>query len=347
MDVINSHSLHAHKESHHSPIWKGLFLTILVACASFLLSRLPILSFVSPMMIAVVVGATYKAIFGVPTAFQKGITFSTQKLLKVAIIILGLQLSIAQLLAIGWNGLLIIFLTLSSTFLFSLLVGKWLGIDTKLTRLIAAGTSICGASAIMATNSVIKAKDEYVAYAITIVSIFGFLSMLLFPLVGNYLQLAPATFGFWSGASIHDTAQVIGTSFQAGEESSQVAIVSKLSRVLFLIPVILMLSLASGKNTTTTEGTTKHRSYMPWFVLGFIGLVIINSIVTIDPTVKNSIKLGNKFLLTIALAAMGLQIHFTKIKASGCRPLILGAMAWIYISSIGLILTKTMGVELK
>jgi len=324
-------------------IWSGLLLASVIAAIAFGLNQIPALKLVNPMILAVFIAIVVQSFISIPESCSVGIQFSLKKLLKAAIVLLGLQLSFSQLLDVGLGGLLAIMLTLGSTFFFCIWLGKHLGLDPQLTRLIAAGTSICGASAIVATNSVIRGKDEHVAYSITVVTLFGFLSMLLFPVIGKFLQLDPATFGFWSGTSIHETSQVIGAAFQGGQESGEVGTVAKLSRVMFLIPVIVILGLVPSdkSNQQTTEG--KKRLPIPWFVLGFIALVAINSLFTIDPTLKDQIKVGNRFFLTIALAAMGLQMSLTKIKKTGLRPLCLGAASWIYVSTIGLLLAKILG----
>jgi len=293
------------------------------------------------MILAVIIGILYKRVITIPKEFTKGIDFSLQKLLKIAIVLLGLQLSFAQVLDVGLNGLLVIFLILGSTFLFCIWAGKLLNIDSRLTHLIAAGTSICGASAIVATNSVIRGKDEHVAYAITTVTLFGFLSMIFYPIVARLLHLDPHTFGFWAGTSIHETAQVIGTAFQAGQESGEAGTVAKLSRIIFLVPAILALGFSSIGNSSSEKSMTKKQLPIPWFIIGFIILVAMNSILSIDPGLKDQIKIGNKFLLTISLAAMGLHMNFSKIRKTGLRPLCLGALAWVFISAVSLILVKT------
>ena len=323
-----------------SGIWSGLLLTGAVAAIAFCLNRVPGLELVNPMILAVFIGILIQSFFTLPAVFSKGITFSLQRLLKIAVVLLGLQLSFAQVFDVGLSGLLAIMLTLGSTFLFCVWFGKRLGLDPRLVRLIAAGTSICGASAIVATNSVIKGKDEHVAYSITVVTLFGFLSMLLFPIVGRFLNLEPSIFGFWSGVSIHETAQVIGAAFQGGQESGEVGTVAKLSRVLFLIPVIIILGLSPVDRSEEKDASDKKRLPIPWFVIYFITLVAINSIFTIEPAIKDQIKIGNKFLLTMALAAMGLRMSFKQIRKTGLRPLCLGAVSWIYVSAAGLLFAK-------
>ena len=318
-------------------LWQGMLLTVAIAAVAFALGSLPYLGFLSPMILAVFLGVMFHAFVGVPVACNEGVKFSLKKLLKIAIVFLGFQLSFAQLIAVGWQGLLVIGVTLSSTFLFCLWVGKKLGLDPRLTRLIAAGTSICGASAVVATNTVIRGKDEHVAYAISVVTLFGFLSMLLFPMAAHLMSLTPETFGFWAGTSIHETAQVIGAAFQGGQVSGEIGTVAKLARIMFLVPVILILGYSFNDRKDEQAGAAKtSRLPVPWFVVGFVVLVAMNSIWNLDPELQHQVKLGNKFLLTVALAAMGLQMNFSKLRKAGPRPLYLGALAWVFVSVVGL-----------
>ena len=342
MSSIQSYPIQTVTKKSDNTIWDGLLVSGVIAAAAFGLNQISFLNHVSPMILAVVIGIIAQSAYTLPSSYAKGIAFSLSKLLKFAIILLGLQLSITQLIGVGLSGLLAIILTLGSTFIFTIWLGQKLGLDPRLTRLIAAGTSICGASAIVATNSVIKGKEEHVAYAITVVTLFGFFSMLLFPVIAKILTLDPTIFGFWAGSSIHETAQVIGASFQGGQESGEAATVAKLSRVIFLIPVILILGFTPNHSKKVKESSNKKHLPIPWFILGFIALVAINSVFKIDPIITDYIKIGNKFLLTVSLAALGLHMSFSKIKQTGLRPLYLGAAAWIYISVVGLILAKTL-----
>jgi uncharacterized integral membrane protein (TIGR00698 family) len=168
--------------------------------------------------------------------YKPRITFSLKKILRLAVILLGFKLSFVQVFSVGSTGLAIILATLVSAFVFTSWFGAYLGVDRKLAQLIAAGTSICGASAVLATNGVVKGTDEDAAYAVTIVTLFGTLSMLLYPWLDLIFQTSPREFGLWCGVSIHDVAQVIAAASQKGQESGEIATISKLSRVIFLIP---------------------------------------------------------------------------------------------------------------
>ncbi len=227
-----------------------------------------------------------------------------------------------------------------STFTFTCWFGKQIGVNQKLTKLIAAGTSICGASAIVATNGVVESKDEDVAYAVAIVTIFGTLSMLLYPFLSTFLQVTSQEFGIWCGVSIHETAQVIAAAFQGGEVSGEFATVAKLSRVIFLAPVVLTLGLISPSSSNSSQETKSKKLPIPWFVFGFIALMLLNSANIFPEGLKRTVTEINHFLLTISMAGMGLKTSIREIQQSGIKPLYLGAASWIFVSVLSLSLIK-------
>lgn len=322
----------------------GLALATGLALLAIALRQLPGLGLFSPLILSVLLGILVKNTVGIPSVCQPGITFSLKRILRLAIILLGLRLSLGQLAQVGPTGLLIVATTLGSTFIFTCWLGRQLGISQKLTQLIAAGTSICGASAVVATNTVVDGRDEDVAYAVTVVTVFGTLSMLLYPVLSALLQLTPEAFGVWSGASIHEVAQVVAAAFQGGEISGEFATVAKLSRVLFLVPVMLTLAVTTvrSKRASGSSSLKLNQLPIPWFVFGFIVLMVLNSLNLFPEALRDGLIQSNKFLLAISLAAMGLETNLLKMKQTGLKPMYLGAAAWIFISLVSLILIKVL-----
>jgi uncharacterized integral membrane protein (TIGR00698 family) len=331
---------------HAGGLWPGLFLASMVAAAAYAIRQLPGMATFSPMILAIVIGIAFHNLVGTPTWAKPGVTFSMRRLLRIAIILLGLQLTIAQVIEVGGRGIGIIAATLLTTFAFTVWMGRLLGVDRKLAQLIAAGTSICGASAVIATNTVTNAHDEDVAYAVACVTVFGSVAMFAYPLLPGLLHLDPHAFGLWSGASIHEIAQVVAASFQDGQQAGEFGTIAKLSRVMLLAPMVIALGLMANRtNSKANPGTdaSSVRPPMPWFVLGFVALVGINSVVSIPAEAKVWIVAVTTFLLSIALAAMGLETDIGKLAAKGFRPALLGALAFLFIASFSLGLIKLMG----
>jgi len=327
-------------------ILPGLLLTSAVAASAYGLRRLPGMATFSPMILAILIGIAVHNLVGTPAVAKPGITFSLRRLLRIAIILLGLQLTIAQVIEVGGRGIGIIATTLLATFVFTVWMGKLLGVDRKLAQLIAAGTSICGASAVIATNTVTNAHDEDVAYAVACVTVFGSVAMFAYPLLPGLLHLDPHAFGLWTGASIHEIAQVVAAAFQDGQKAGEFGTIAKLSRVMLLAPVVIALGLiatrTAGKNTPAA-GASLARPPMPWFVLGFVALVGVNSLIPIPAEVKVWIAAVTTFLLSVALAAMGLETDIRKLTAKGLRPALLGALAFLFIAGFSLTLIKLIG----
>lgn len=319
----------------------GVLLTAAIAALSFGLRELPHVAILSPMILSIVLGMVLHNVVGTPAGAQAGVKFSLRQVLRFAIILLGLQLSAAQVAEVGARGVTVIAATLVATFAFTIWLGRAIGVDRKLAELIAAGTSICGASAVIATNTVTRAPDEDVAYAVACVTVFGSVAMLAYPLLPGLLHLDAHAFGLWAGASIHEIAQVVAAAFQDGPRSGEFGTIAKLSRVMMLAPVVITLGLIARQRSRQSGTRAGSASVpLPWFVLGFIALVGLNSSVVIPAEARAVVVAITTFLLSMALAAMGLETDIRKLRAKGLRPLLLGVAAFIFIASFSLVLVK-------
>jgi uncharacterized integral membrane protein (TIGR00698 family) len=319
----------------------GLLLSLVLTAGAYALHQLPGLTPFSPLILAILIGMAFHNTVGTPARARPGVAFAMRRLLRLAIILLGLQLTAAQVVAVGGRGIAIIAASLVATLLFATWLGRVMRVDRKLARLIGAGTAICGASAVIATNTVTEGSDEDVAYAVASVTVFGSLSMFLYPLLPTLLHLDAHAFGMWAGASIHEIAQVVAAAFQNGPASGDVATVAKLSRVMLLAPVVLAFgTLARWRGRGQGSGSARARAPVPWFVFGFVALIGVNSLGVIGSEVKAVAVPATTFLLTLALAGMGLETDIRKLRAKGLRPLVLGAAAWVFISGFSLALIR-------
>ncbi|MDR3517093.1 MAG: YeiH family protein [Azospirillaceae bacterium] len=342
-DLAPRHSAHAPVPHSIAP---GLALTTMIAIVAFACREIPGVSILSPMILAIVIGMLFHNVIGTPRRARAGVTFSLRRILRLAIILLGLQLTAAQVVLVGGTGIATIVATLAATFLFTQWLGRALGVERKLTELIAAGTSICGASAVIATNTVTDAPDEDVAYAVACVTVFGSISMFVYPLLPALLHLDPHHFGLWAGASIHEIAQVVAATFQDGQQAGEFGTIAKLSRVMMLAPMVISLGLLAARRRRGHDhgrDPARRAAPMPWFVLGFVALVGLNSVITIPVEPKAVLVQLTTFLLSVSLAAMGLETDFRKLKAKGLKPLLLGAASWLFISGFSLILVEAVG----
>lgn len=313
----------------------GLTLTIGIALAAMGVHWVSGLGALSPLMLAMVFGIVIRNTVGLPAGTVSGIKFALRRILRLAIVLLGFQLSLDQLAGIGFSGVGAVVATLITTFLAIKLMGRLLGVEESLTGLIAVGTSVCGASAVVAANAVIQGSDEDAAYAIACVTVFGSLSLLLFPYLGQWLDMEAARYGIWIGASVHEVAQVTGAAFQHGEEAGQLGTVAKLVRVALLAPLILTLGALASRRSPAGKRTAPP---VPWFVLGFIAAVLLNTVLPLPDSARVEVVAGTTLMFTIALAAMGLETDLSKLRDKGFRPLILGAFGWVFISAFAWVL---------
>jgi uncharacterized integral membrane protein (TIGR00698 family) len=326
-------------------ILPGLALNSTIAGAAFGLRMLPGMATFSPMILSIMIAIAFHNIVGTAAWAKAGVAFSLRRLLRLAIVLLGLQLTAHQVIEIGGRGLGVIVATVLATFAFTVWMGRRLGVEAKLAQLIAAGTSICGASAVIATNTVTNAEDEDVAYAVACVTVFGSVAMFTYPLLPGLLHLDPHRFGLWSGASIHEIAQVVAVAFQDGQTAGEFGTIAKLSRVMLLAPMVIAIGwlAARGAKHGKSAGASATRPPVPWFVLGFVALVGVNSLVTISADAKAWIVAATTLLLSVALAAMGLETSLGKLAAKGLRPALLGAFAFLFIATFSLTLIKLTG----
>lgn len=319
----------------------GLLLTGGIAAVGFALNRMPYISIFSSLILSILLGMLFRNIIGLPAGTQPGVTFSLRRVLRFAIILLGLQLSLAQVAEIGVSGVAIIVLSLLGCFVFTTQLAKLIGVEPKMAQLIASGTSICGASAVIATNTVTNGRDEDVAYAVACVTIFGTLSMFIYPLLPGLLHLDPRVYGLWAGSSIHEIAQVVAATTQHSRQSLDIGTIAKLTRVGLLAPVVLTLGfLATRRQIKNGESAVAAKAPIPWFVFGFLALMIFNSVVPVVGTPKVWIVAVTTFLLSVALAAMGLEADVRKLRAEGLRPLLLGLASTLFIATFSFCLVK-------
>lgn len=314
----------------------GLLLAVGIAIAATLLRMMPGLSIFSAMILSAVIGMGIRNLFGRRESMRPGIEFSMRLPLRAGIVLLGLQLTLWQLVSIGAEAFAVVIVSLICTFAAMIVVGRLINVDARLTYLLATGTSICGAAAIVAANSVVQAKDGDVVYALGCITVLGTIAMLIYPPLAAALGLEPVVFGVWAGASIHEVAQVVGASFQYGDVAGEAGTIAKLTRVLMLAPVVLLLPLMMARHRIEPAA----RIPIPWFVFGFAAMIVINSVLPIPAAVTAATGQIAPLLLAVALAAMGLETDLRALSARGILPLLLAGLGTLFIAICSLALIK-------
>ena len=318
----------------------GIIVAMAVAAVSkFLESLLPI-HIIGASVIALFIGMIINN-FWHPAWLKAGLTFTSKKILKFAIILLGLSLSIKTVINVGKMSLIVMVFTLFTCFGVGYFVGKFLKLNWKTSNLISAGTGICGGSAIAALAPVIDADDMDIAYAMSATFLFDMVMILCFPLMGEWLGLSDMAYGLWTGTAVNDTSSVVAAGF---------ATMVKLTRTLSIIPVVLIFAVINTRLKQKQSGVSGERTKVkftklfPWFILGFLAMAIINSIGIVPAVVSGGAKDISKFLMVSALAAIGLNTDFKKMAKSGARPMLHGFIISALVVIVAIAVEYAMGI---
>lgn len=254
-------------------------------------------------------------------------------LLALCIIGLGAGMNVHQVLEIGIEGLCISFGFMMLTLICGLLLIRLLGVDRESGFLITAGTAICGGSAIAAVSSTMNARSHAVAVSMAVVFVLNGLALLIFPYIGQWFELSQSEFGLWAAIAIHDTSSVVGASAVYGAEALEMATSTKLARTLWIIPLVLALPLLYGSGEQGGSGSLKF----PWFILGFIVMAALFTLMPQFQSYCDIIAMGAKQGLSLTLFIIGLNVNITMLKTAGPRPFILGASLWCLVSVLSLL----------
>ena len=323
-------------------IFPGVLLTLLIAViARFLESLLP-MPLISASVIALFIGMICNHFIGDDHIVHKGATFTSKKLLKLGIILLGASLNIATVFHVGRLSLSVMVFTLLTCFGLGHFSGKFFGLNWKMSNLISAGTGICGGSAIASIAPVIDADDLDVAYAMSATFIFDMIMIVAFPLMGHALGLSDMAYGLWAGTAVNDTSSVVAAGYAFSDGAGDFATMVKLTRTLVIIPTVIVFALISAHIKSKEEHKHEKAKFslthvIPWFILGFLALTIINTAGFIPEAVGQNFKHISKFLMVMALAGIGLKTSLKDMKNSGTGPMLHGftISALVVIVAIG------------
>jgi uncharacterized integral membrane protein (TIGR00698 family) len=276
-----------------------------------------------------------------------GVSFSKQTLLRAGVVLYGLRLTVQDIGHVGIAGVLIDAVVLTSTFALAYLLGtRFFGLDTTTAILIGAGSAICGAAAVMATEPIVRAKAEQVTVAVSCVIVFGTLAIFLYPILYGLntqwplIPAGPRAFGIYAGSTIHEVAQVFAAGRSVSIATADTAVVTKMVRVMMLAPLLIALSAwmtrraghtHTGMKQSAAASGVKHRLRIPWFAFGFIGMVLFNSSVSLPQGVRIALVNVDTFILAMAMAALGLTTHVSAIRNAGIKPLLLGGVLFVWL----------------
>lgn len=336
-------------------VFPGIILSVGVALlACWLESLLPI-HLIGSAVIAMFIGMVLNHFLRNTKVFVSGLKFTSKKILKFSIILLGLSLNITTILNVGKMSLTVMVFTLLTCFGGGYFIGKALGLNWKLSNLISAGTGICGGSAIAAIAPTIDADDNDVAYAMSATFLFDMAMIVLFPIMGQAMGMTDQAFGIWAGTAVNDTSSVVATGYAFSEGAGDFATMVKLTRTLAIIPTVITFAfvqlrlkrkeaLANSQNGSELKANFSIAKIFPWFILGFLAMSIVASVFPIPAAVVSGTKSASKFLMVCALAAIGLNTSFSSMKKAGIRPMIHGFIISALVVVVALLVEMAMGI---
>jgi uncharacterized integral membrane protein (TIGR00698 family) len=302
---------------------------------------------ISPLALCVAFGFLIANIGSWPTFANEGTTLASKKLMRIGVALLGAQVSVASLQAIGFKGVITVILVVSFTIFGILGLSKLFRMTGDLGLLIGVGFGVCGATAVAAIRPQTRATQEETSYAIALISLCGTLSIFVLPFLGHLMGLSDQTFGAWAGAAVHDVGQVIATASVWSDDAVKSAIVIKLARVCLLAPIVLILSLRH-RRFLKAQGESAQSSakvpLIPFFVLGFIAVATLQNTLDIPNTLHDYIVLASKILLGAGLVALGSSVRWKAIRAIGPRPMLMGLMAWVIVGGVALAAVRITGI---
>lgn len=323
----------------------GVLLIALFACASFYIGEAEVLRqlSISPMIIGIVVGMIYANSLrnNLPETWVPGIQFCSKKILRLGIILYGFRLTFTDVMNVGMAGILIDSIVVTVTILGGAYIGKLLKMDKETALLTSIGSGICGAAAVLGAESTIQTKPYKTAVAVSTVVIFGTIAMFIYPMAyrSGVLGLTPQEMGIYSGSTLHEVAHAVGAGNAMGEEIANVSVITKMIRVMMLIPVLLVLGWWAARRTLGTEGGS-GKIAIPWFAFGFLAVIGINSFLPHPSVWIDYINTFDTFLLTMAMAALGAETSIDKFKKAGAKPFVLALILFAWLMGGGYVMAK-------
>lgn len=326
--------------------YPGIALSLLLAfVASKLGNMIPV---VGGPVFGIMIGLIINNTLGKPDVTLKGIMFTSKKILTYAIVVLGAGLSLTQVLKTGLSSFSVTVFTLSAAFITAYGVGKLFKIPYKLKTLIGVGTAICGGSAIAAIAPIIEADDMDIAYSISTIFLFNIIAVLIFPPLGHLLGFSDKAFGLWAGTAINDTSSVVAAGYAFSNSAGAYATIVKLTRTTMIIPISIIFALITAyKKKKESEKDSKvnysFKKIFPWFIVWFLVASLLNTLGVFKGDSITYINTLGKFMIVMALSAIGLNTDFKQMIKNGIKPILLGLIVWISVAVVSIIVQFVTG----
>lgn len=328
---------------------QGMGLTMVLAVTAKYLANLPFLSIIGQLVIAIILGIVWRAVIGVPEQAAAGISFSSKRLLRYGIILLGMRLNLVDIVHAGPKVLAIAVINIAFTIFVVYGITRLFQIEKRLGILTACGTAICGAAAVVAISPQIQAKDDETAIGAATVAILGTIFTLLYTLLFPILGLTTEGYGIFAGATLHEVAHVIAAAAPGGKDAVDLAVIVKLTRVILLVPVAVLIGIwanrAERKKNGNVQKTNLKPTPIPWFILGFLLLSGVNTLGIVSAGLANDIVFAAYLLIAMAMAGLGLNVDVVTFPRLGMKSFAAGMIGSVLLSGLGFVLVKLFGLN--
>ena len=324
----------------------GLVLSALLASAAFLMAEQPFVKntlHVSALLLVILLGMALHSVYPVPAWATPGVRVAQRPVLRWAVAGLGFRLSLGEILKIGGPALVVVITSTLTALLFGWWVGRRLGLNDKLATLLAVGGGICGASAVVAADSVVQAEKRDSALALGIITLLGTIGIVAYPWIGRAAGMGDFLYGVWDGASLHEMAQVVAAGATFSKDATGVATVVKLVRITLLAPVVFALAwrarTSRGEDPRSLAsrpeaGKAPKVSFVPWFLVLFVAFAALNSTGWLPAAWVQAIQRADLWLLCVGMAGVGLQTSFAELGRAGWAPIAAGAAQWAALAML-------------
>lgn len=325
----------------------GVLLITLFSCAAFYIGDMAFvksLSF-SPMIVGIILGMLYANSLrnNLPETWVPGIQFCSKRILRIGIILYGFRLTFQNVVEVGIPAICIDAIIVAVTICGGVMIGRLMKMDRGIALLTSVGSGICGAAAILGTESAIKVKPYKTAVAVSTVVIFGTIAMFLYPILyrNGIIDLTPQEMGIFTGSTVHEVAHVVGAGNAMGKEVSDPAIIVKMIRVMMLVPVLLIISYSVMRAAVKSgDASGRGKISMPWFAILFLVVIGFNSLDLLPAGLVDFINTFDTFLLTMAMTALGAETSIDKFRKAGAKPFILAFILFVWLMGGGYVLAK-------
>ncbi len=313
----------------------GLLLCLCIAAAAMLLQAASGLAALNPIVIALLAGLGLRAGLGAQPWLAGGIGFATRPLLRLAVVLLGLQVTLWDVVGLGLPTLAVAVAVVAVAMAAALWLGRRCGVSGPMAVLLGVGTGICGASAIVAANQVARARPDEVTAALAVITLWGTVGLLLLPAIAGPLGLDSRVYGLWAGAALHEVVQAVGAAAAGGPEATQSGTVMKLARVMLLAPVVLILGwwmMRRGSSSDAGMGAVP----VPWFAPGFLVMAGAVSFGVVPPAATDASRQLVPLMLCTSIAGLGLATPMSMLLRSGWQPFLLGGLLSVVVAALAL-----------